>query len=127
MNTFFIIITIAVGIVLEWTMGRIVPTYVYIPFFAIGIFFWFWRLRLLVRLSMAFVIGFFADSIFFLPPGTYIVVFVLLAFFTEFLRLFFSNTFSRVTYVLGIIILTAIFLVLTPSISNMLGYLYAIY
>lgn len=123
MSTIFFIITIVVGILFEWTLGYIVPSSLYLPFFALCLFFWFWRLRLWARLGVALLAGLYSDSIFFLTPGTYVIMFGMLAFFTEALRIFFSNTFSRATQILGIIILTAIFLVLTPSVSNIVEYI----
>lgn len=120
MNAIFFLITIIVGMLFEWSIGRMVFFSVHIPFLAMGLFFWFWRLRLSLRFGAALLIGFFSDSISLLSPGTHILVFVVLAFLTESLHAFFSNMFSRVAYILGISILTAIFLVLTPQFSRMI-------
>lgn len=123
MNAIFFLITIIVGMLLEWSIGRMVFFSAHIPFLAIGLFFWFLRLRFSLRFCAALLIGFFSDSISLLSPGTHILVFVVLAFLTEPLHTFFSNMFSRAAHIFGISILTAIFLVLTPLVSGMLGHI----
>lgn len=121
MNTIFFLITIVVGILLEWSTGRIAPSYIYVPFLAMGLFLWFWRLNLSLRLVAAVLTGFLADSISLLPFGTHTFLFIVLAFCTELLHLFFSNTRSRAAQTLGIAILTVLFLLLVPQFSSIIG------
>ena len=84
--------------------GGIIP-----PVVVIVILYWFWRLDMGQRLAAGMISGVALDTIGFLPPGTYTLIFVCLAFLCEPMKTFFSNTGSRTVVVLNVVILVIAF------------------
>ena len=84
--------------------GGIIP-----PVAVIVILYWFWRLDMGQRLAMGMISGVALDTMGFLPPGTYALIFVCLAFLCEPMKNFFSNTGSRAVVVLNVVILVIAF------------------
>ena len=84
--------------------GGIIP-----PIAVIVILYWFWRLDMGQRLAAGMISGVALDTIGFLPPGTYTLIFVCLAFLCEPMKTFFSNTGSRTVVVLNVVILVIAF------------------
>lgn len=112
---FFLILTISIVLVLDifFTPGGNV-----IPLFVIGTAcYWFWRLTLARRLSLALVIGSLLDVIGFLPMGAHMIIFIVMAYLCEFMKDFFSNNKSRAVIALNVIILMIIFQLLTRPAS----------
>ena len=84
--------------------GGIIP-----PIAVIVMLYWFWRLDMGQRLAAGMISGVVLDTMGFLPPGTYALIFVCLAFLCEPMKTFFSNTGSRTVIVLNVVILVIVF------------------
>ena len=89
------------------------------PVAVIALLYWFWRLDLGQRLLCAMISGAVLDTIGFLPPGTYMLILVSLAFLCEPMKTFFSNTESRMVIALNVIILVIAFRILVFPASSL--------
>lgn len=95
---FFVIITIAAAFIFEISFGRFITIFeVSLPLVICLIVFWYWRTLLPARFSMAAFFGLALESISLQPFGIYFLILVSLAFITDFLKFFFSNTKSYLT------------------------------
>lgn len=115
MKFFFLILTIGAALVLDiffTSGGSIIP-----PLVIGAVCYWFWRLTLHARLFLAFATGSLLDVIGFLPMGTHMIIFIVMAYICEPMKDFFSNNKSRAVIALNIIILMVIFRLLMPPIS----------
>ena len=82
---------------------------------------WFWHLEFSSRISSAFIIGFLMDTIHFSSLGTYLLILVMLAILTEWMKSFFSNTESIVVKGMSIMILIFLFRVCVAPVSSLLA------
>ena len=82
---------------------------------------WFWHLGFVPRIASAFVIGFLIDAIHFSPAGTYLFVLVMLAFVSEWMKFFFSNTESVMVKGIGIAMLLLLFRVSIAPAASLLA------
>lgn len=82
---------------------------------------WFWHLGFGSRIASAFVIGFLMDAIHFSPVGTHLFVLVMLAFVSEWMKFFFSNTGSVMVRGMSIAMLLIFFRVSIIPVASLLS------
>lgn len=82
---------------------------------------WFWHLGFGLRIASSFVIGFLMDAIHFSPVGTYLLVLVMLAFISELMKFFFSNTESVMVRGMSIAMLLILFRVSIVPVASLLS------
>lgn len=112
---FFLILTISAALVFDIFFT---PEGNVIPLFVIGAAcYWFWRLTLTRRFSLALGIGSLLDVVGFLPMGTHMIIFIVMTYLCEFMKDFFSNNKSRAVIALNIIILMITFRLLVSPAS----------
>lgn len=101
-------------ILLGWwlAIGQIQP-----PLTAAVLFFWFWRMKLAERFGWGIAAGIFLDSLYPEPFGAHLLIFFLLALFTEFLQFFFSNIELSLTRLIAMALSIFLFLNLLPFAS----------
>lgn len=66
------------------------------------------------RMWFALIIGFIMDTVLLVPFGASLMTCVLLALMCEVFRTFFSNTESRITQGIGVVLLTLMFFGMVP-------------
>lgn len=77
--------------------------------------YWFWHIDLNNRLVLAFMVGFFLDSIYFFSFGTHLLLLFILAFAVEWMKIFLSRSESYVTEGMRIALMVIFFrLLITP-------------
>ncbi|MDP3770484.1 MAG: rod shape-determining protein MreD [Candidatus Sungbacteria bacterium] len=120
-KTFFFIFSMGIAFVADLLFGG-TTIFNVIPLFGVcTACVWFWHLGFASRISSAFVIGSVMDAIHFSPVGTYLLVLVMLACVTEWMKSFFSNTESVVVKGMSIVILLILFRVCVSPISSFLA------
>ena len=85
-------------------------TNIFLPLAALVFCSWSWKIQFETRLWLGFAIGLVTDTIQLVPFGTGILTFLTSALLCEFFQLVFSNTESRITYGISIVLLTLVFL-----------------
>ena len=109
MKTFiFLLLTVGVAFAFDVVWGQIAGGIIP-PVAVIVILYWFWRLDMGQRLAAGMISGVVLDTMGFLSPGTYALIFVCLAFLCEPMKTFFSNTGSHTVVVLNVVILVIMF------------------
>ena len=89
MTILLIILTILIGIVLDWLLALLVP--ISLLFFPLGPFltlFWVQKLNFSTRLALTFIVGWILDAITLVPFGTNLIVLFVLALAVQPLRAF---------------------------------------
>lgn len=87
------------------------------PLTAAVLLFWFWRMKLAERFGWGAAAGIFLDSLYPEPFGAHLLIFFLLALFTEFLQFFFSNIELFLTRLIAMALSIFLFLNLLPFAS----------
>ena len=107
-TTVFVLLTSGAAFAFDAIWGQIAGSIIP-PVTVIMILYWFWRLDMGQRLVLSMISGVVLDTMGFLPPGAYSLIFVCLAFLCEPMKTFFSNTGSRTVIALNVIILVIMF------------------
>ena len=114
-----VIFTLLLGYFLEWTVGPALSFWgVTPPLASVILIFWFWQFSLLERIVGAALAGIFADSLSVYPAGTYVALFMVLAFLTEALRRLFSDSESMLVKSISTsVLIFALFNLFYPLVS----------
>ena len=107
-TTVFVLLTSGAAFAFDVIWGQIAGSIIP-PVAVLVILYWFWRLDMGQRLVLSMISGTVLDTMGFLPPGAYPLIFVCLAFLCEPMKTFFSNTGSRTVIALNVIILVIMF------------------
>lgn len=103
------------ALIAEWIVNGLISGRRFtIPLAAFIFFMWAWRRSLIARLWVGLVLGFFLDTLYLVPFGTYSMLFFVLSLLCELARTIFSNTESLLTQSIGVIFLVGIFLAGAP-------------
>jgi len=118
MRFFWVFLSLVSAFWLELILGRwLALAQIQLPLTAAVLFFWFWKIVLTERIIWGFGAGIFMDSLYPEPFGAHLFIFLLLAFFVEFLQFFFSNIESPLTHGIAMTVSLFIFLNFLPLAS----------
>ena len=122
MRFILIIISLGLGLFLEWSIGlRLSFWSLTPPLFAFFLILWLWRFPIFYGLILSAVSGFALESISSAPFGTYLFLFLALVFLVNFLRSIFSVTESFLVYAFGVGICVFLFMIFYSLTAEVLG------
>lgn len=121
MRKFYIILTLGIASVAEWSFFDFAIFGVAAPFGVGMLFFWFWRIELSARIWLGAAAGIALDSIGIFPFGTHLLVFFAAAILTEGLQSMFSESKAPLTHVIGTVILLGAWFFITPLFAGIIG------
>lgn len=107
---------------LEWISNSLLAgTGIFMPWSALAFCLVSWRMEFEMRLWFALIIGLIMDTIRLVPFGALLLTCVLSALLCEVFRVFFSNTESRITQSVSVVLLMLMFLGMVPWWVFVLG------
>ena len=117
-----IIFTLLLALIVEWSSNAVLAaTNFFLPVAALVFCFWSWQMSMEARLWLGLGVGLVMDAISLIPFGSSMLAFLILALACEFLRMFFSDTESKITRGVSVALLMAVFLGSVPLWSMLLA------